>query len=498
MLHIARRPRTLAVLTLAFFGVLPAMGQTRTEDLKFSDQFDTGWSVGISGTTAIVGSPSDTPDGIPFTGSAFLIDTTTGDILFNLAASDGADGDRVGQSVGISGTTAIVGAPFDNNAMGSAYLFDTTTGNQLFKLTDPDAVANDIFGNSVAISGTIAIVGEPRDDDLGGSSGSAFVFDTTTGNQLFKLTASDGAGDDQFGWSVAISGTTAIVGAPTDDGMGSAYLFDTTTGNQLFKITASDGAGGDQFGTSVAISGTTAIVGAPNDDDAENDSGSAYLFDTTTGNQLFKITASDGALADKFGWSVALSGTTAIVGGQRTESAYQFDTTTGDQLFKLIASDGGPTAGLGYSVAFSGTTAIVGAPSDTNSTGSAYLYHFAPNIRQQPQSLVATDGESAIFSVQIADETDVNFQWRRNGVDLADAGNISGTQTPTLQIDATQSDVAYYDCVMTTMFASTTTDQTVLGILADPDACIVDLNNDGTLNFFDVSLFLQLFSAGCP
>ncbi len=103
------------------------------------------------------------------------------------------------------------------------------------------------------------------------------------GDQLFNLLANDGAVGDLFGQSVAISGATAIVGAWLDDdngdGSGSAYLFDTTTGWQIAKLLPDDGAEGDQFGWSVAISGATAIVGATLDDDNGFDSGSAYLFD---------------------------------------------------------------------------------------------------------------------------------------------------------------------------------------------------------------------------
>ncbi|MCH8152269.1 MAG: hypothetical protein IH830_07840, partial [Planctomycetes bacterium] len=128
-----------------------------------------------------------------------------------------------------------------------------------------------------------AIVGARFDDDNGIFSGSAYLFDTTTGQQLFKLLADDGATNDLFGVSVAISGPTTIVGAfEVDDnglGSGSAYLFDTTTGRQLAKLLPDDGATADFFGGSVAISGTTAIVGALGHDDNGDNSGSAYLFD---------------------------------------------------------------------------------------------------------------------------------------------------------------------------------------------------------------------------
>ena len=192
-------------------------------------------------------------------------------------------------------------------------------GDQLFKLLPNDGAAQDYFGSSVAISGTTAIVGAWWDDDNGTDSGSAYLFDTTTGRQLFKLLPNDGEELDHFGWSAAISGATAIVGARWDDdngfASGSAYLFDISdpaNPTQLFKLLPDDGAAEDLFGKSVAISGATAIIGAYQDDDNGFRSGSAYLFDTTTGGQIAKLLPDDGAAGDRFGWSVATSGTTGL------------------------------------------------------------------------------------------------------------------------------------------------------------------------------------------
>ncbi|MCH8152544.1 MAG: FG-GAP repeat protein, partial [Planctomycetes bacterium] len=202
--------------------------------------------------------------------------------LFKLRADDGAPFDWFGHSVAISGTTGIVGA----YSSGAAYLFDTTTGKQLAKLL-PNGGA---LGNSVAISSATAIVGAPGDDN----SGSAYLFDISdpaNPTQIAKLLADDGGSFDFFGHSIAISGATAIVGAlgHDDNGYksGSAYLFDISDPPnpvQTAKLLADDGAMLDIFGNSVAISVTTAIVGASGDDDACPgdpfcNSGSAYLFD---------------------------------------------------------------------------------------------------------------------------------------------------------------------------------------------------------------------------
>ena len=113
----------------------------------------------------------------------------------------------------------------------------------------------------------------------GKKSGSAYIFNVQTGTQLHKLTASDAESPDFFGYSVAISGNYAIVGARDEhaNGLadsGSAYIFDVRTGVQIKKITASDGAANDEFGNSVAISGNYVIVGAYKDNSS---TGSAYI-----------------------------------------------------------------------------------------------------------------------------------------------------------------------------------------------------------------------------
>ncbi len=365
------------------------LAKLTASDAAMVDYF--GYSVGISGNTAIVGAYGD-DDGGDWSGSAYLFDATTGTQITKLTASDAAADDWFGYSVGISGNTAIVGADGNDDAgsySGSAYLFDAATGTEITKLTASDAAAYDSFGISVGISGNIAVVGAHGDGDGGSRSGSAYLFDVSTGNQLFKLTAPDAATDDYFGRSVGISGNTAIVGAYGNDDAGSysgsAYLFDATTGAQIAKLTASDAAALDYFGFSVGISGDTAIVGAYLDDDGGNASGSAYLFDATTGTQIAKLTASDAAADDLFGVSVGISGNTAIVGahgndddaGSYSGSAYLFDATTGVQIAKLTASDAAAWDFFGYSVGISGDTAIVGAYSNDDAgsySGSAYLF----------------------------------------------------------------------------------------------------------------------------
>ena len=212
-----------------------------------------------------------------------------------------------------------------------------------------------------------------------------------------KLTASDGAANDQFGRSVAISGATAVVGAGGDDdngpGSGSAYIFthSGTNWTEQAKLTASDGVTGDWFGSSVAISGDTAIVGARHDNPNSSKSGSAYVFvrSGTSWTQQAKLIANDGGANDEFGISVAISGDTVIVGAWGDDdvsnnignagAAYIFtrSSTNWIQQAKIVASDRASDDDFGLSVSISGDTAIVGSYGDDDNgarSGSAYIF----------------------------------------------------------------------------------------------------------------------------
>jgi hypothetical protein len=348
-------------------------------------QFDDfGVSVAISGNTAIVGARGvDGANPPGSVGAAYLFDVSTGQQLARLNPDNDVEDDWFGWSVGISGSKAIVGALQDHAdvgiSAGSAYLFDVSTGGQIAKLIPSDSSAGAQFGCAVAISGNTALVGAHLDDAGGNASGAAYLFDATTGAQLAKLTAGDAAEFERFGEAVAIDGTTAIVGAWRDSDLtGAAYVFDVTTGAQLHKLTPADPATGEFFGQSVAISGNLAVIGRG---DAIDYSGSAYVFDTTTGQQLAKLTPSDAMSYDGFGIGVSISGNTVIVGaGSLTTdngAAYLFDATTGEQLAKLTSSDAeNPTFGI--DVAIDGNAAIAGGEQSKNAadirTGAAYLF----------------------------------------------------------------------------------------------------------------------------
>ena len=367
-------------------GTITQNARLTTTDAAPDDNL--GISVSLSGSNGLVGAHhKDTA------GSAYLyrgLDTATGTVMQDakLNASDRATDDNFGTSLSLSGSIGLVGASGDSDAgssSGSAYLFrdlDTATGtvNENAKLTASDADAGDDFGGSVSLSGSIGLIGAASNTDAGTNTGSAYVFrnlDTATGNvtENAKLTASNASEGDNFGSSLSLSGSIGLVGAnAANNAAGSAYLFrdlDTATGDitENTILTASDAAENDIFGISVSLSGSVGLVGAAGDDTGNGNgygSGSVYLYrnlDTATGNvtEDIKITASDTAQFDFFGFTVNVSGNNFTIGTSGKKKAYS------GTVSSITTVDAGDTTEVisGYSFE-SNHDWIVGENSDRN------------------------------------------------------------------------------------------------------------------------------------
>jgi hypothetical protein len=200
----------------------------------------------------------------------------------------------------------------------------TTVACQLDKVTALDAAASDEFGESVAISGTQFVVGAHLEEDAVGGAGSAYLYQISGSGYylLKKLKSADPNRGDEFGRAVALTPGIALVGAWLDDDKGvdagTAFVFSENGGLWTLeqKLVASDGAAGDWFGSAVAISGNRALVGAHGADPAGAQSGEAYVFQRSgaTWSLQQKLTAFDGAAGDNFGTAVALDGNVAVIG----------------------------------------------------------------------------------------------------------------------------------------------------------------------------------------
>src|SRR5712691_7021520 len=202
-------------------------------------------------------------------------------------------------------------------------------------LTSPNAQTNGRFGNSVAVSegDPIVVVGaslESAGTPAQPEAGHAYVLDTTTG-LITALTSPTPQFDGEFGFSVAVSGTTVVVGAPDESAgtpaqpvAGHAYVFDATDGSLITTFTSPNAQTVGLFGDSVAVGGTTVVVGAPQESagtPAQPLAGHAYVFDATDGSLITTLTSPTPQTEGLFGLSVAVSEGPIVVVGAPLESA---------------------------------------------------------------------------------------------------------------------------------------------------------------------------------
>ncbi len=361
-----------------------------------------------------------------------------------------------GQTVSISGGYAIAGVPKNDTYgkdSGVALLFryTGTTWEQAAELRSPDDLSFGHFGYSAAVyddpfsdSGDYAIVGACGSDGKVPNSGAAYIFKQSSSfwSHHAKLTADDGKRNDDFGFSVSISGDMAIVGAYRSDGAGTdagaAYIFKNSNGRwtQQAKLQASDARAEDHFGWSVSISGDYAIVGAHGRDDKGIESGAAYVFYNGGSGwiQQSKLLPSDGAAGDFFGFSVSVSGSYAIVGanadddrGDRSGSAYIFSRngTNWSQTAKLTAGDGSAGSFFGRSVSLSENYAAVGADGAEAGTGAVYIFRKNGSSWNQKEKIMSGDKSYRLGASVSVSDSPVSSDYFRS---IAGAGASADTE----------------------------------------------------------------------
>ena len=370
---------------LAVADVLPEDSKLMASDGSDYDQF--GSDVDLDAGVLAVGAKRGGAQGAEF-GAVYLYDVATGVQLFKLQADDGEHRADFGQAVGISGGLAVVGsyqddAPYSNS--GSVYIFDVATGNQLHKLTPSDVSSNKAFGYQVAIDDGLIAISAVGDGANGSYAGAVYIFDAETGAELHKLLAADGASGDSFGQTVAMDNGLVVVGSFHDDdngtSSGSAYLFDAETGEQLAKLLPEDGTADDEFGIAVDIENNTVVVGARYE---YYGFGAVYLFDATTYAQTLKIKPNELDQNTNFGYTLSISNNLIAVGENRSDlnfnragSVFLFDAITGEQLSRFQPSDARTNHYFGDSVVMDNGVLVVGAEGDDDhglGAGAAYVF----------------------------------------------------------------------------------------------------------------------------
>jgi hypothetical protein len=356
-----------------------------------------GQSVSLSGGIALVGAGSDSTTGSG-SGQAYLFDAASGALLHTLANPTAAASDNFGQSVSLSGNFALVGAQNDDTQTtnaGAAYLFNVSTGAvaRTFLNPGPTPILLDNFGHSVALSGNRALISATGDDTGATNSGAVYLFDTASGTLLRTFTNPTPAANDQFGTAIALFGNIALISALFDDtgatDTGAAYLFDTTTGALLHTFLNPTPAASDNFGTSVALSGSRALIGAISDGTSGFHEGAAYLFDTVTGNLVQTLLIPTPVGNSEFlGQCAALSGDYAVVGSafrnhgaplnqQGFGGAFLYDANTGGFLQELVDPVANVNDRYGFACALDGHDTLIGAQTDlVNGVQSGQVFYY--------------------------------------------------------------------------------------------------------------------------
>ena len=362
-----------------------------------------GYAVAMSGTRLVVGEH--------LARSAYVYDLTSATPSVPVATlnkpTPGVGG--FGQSVAVWDTHVVVGAPGEYSGglpVGSAYVYDlasATPSVPVATLSNPTPATFDNFGSSVAVSGTRVVIVAPYDDTGARHTGCAYVYDlasATPNTPVFTLNNPTPAVTDLFGWSVAISGTRAVVGAPRDDpGVldgGRAYLYDLAAATPTVPVATLNNPSPsetDYFGVSVAMSGTRVVVGAYGSDVGAAAAGSAYVYDLASATPTVPVITFHNpspAEVDAFGRSVAMSGTRVVVGAygdntgaENAGSAYVYDLASATPTDPVATLNNPSPAAIdlfGWSVAISGTRVVVGGYWDDTGAadaGSAYVYDLA-------------------------------------------------------------------------------------------------------------------------
>jgi hypothetical protein len=506
---------------------IPQTFRAAPTDAVGGSDFGQATALSDDGNTAMIGAPfDDSRHGVAYVyvraGSGWVQQAgrllPTGEI--------GAS--QFGHAVALSadGNTAVIGAFHDNANVGAAYIFvrSGTAWAQQARLVGSGLVGAAVFGGSVSISndGNTVMVAAYLDNSF---AGALYVFTrsgTTWSQQGGKLTPTGATGAGQLGHSVCLSadGNTAVAGAWVDNTLiGAAYIFTrsgTTWSQQGPKLLPTGAAPGSElFGIAVSLSdnGNTALIGA----NADNTNlGAAYVFTrsgTTWTQYGNKLTPTGNMGSDLFGQSLAISGdaSTILVGGyldnNNIGASYVFTQVNGvwTQQNRLTPTGGvGQTQfGLGSALDATGRTALVGAPNDNTAVGAAYFFAVNPvsSITQQPVGSSVLSGSTAIFSVQAASAAPLSYQWRRNGVNIADGlaasgALMSGATTATLVMSQSplSENGSAYDCVLGTPCDSVRSDPAGLGVTP---RCPADFNHDGQINVADYLAFLAGYAAGC-
>ncbi len=364
--------KVLAIIFFAYaFGQgLKAQELTEVARSASNNHEHYGWSMAMDENWLVVGTPHSTTNAGQDAGKVIIYQKNgdSWDEFQVLVDADGNTFQNYGFSIDMKSSVLVVGAigtfqqgPFTGKAL--VYEYDGTDWQLTNTIEASDPGAGNYFGHSVATNGNRIIVGAIKANGEADASGAVYVFTKVNGVWTFanKLTADDGATNDNFGYSIDINDDNVVViGAPNQsdfiDKSGAAYVFTTdgTTYTQTTKLKAFGRTEKDFLGSSVAINRDDIIAGAFLADGLSNNAGSAYYFrnEPDGWKEIQQVVYAEGALNDYFGKSVAMTDFRLVVGAPKVNvngnldvgQSYYYEKEGGLWIFKQVLDDPEGTA----------------------------------------------------------------------------------------------------------------------------------------------------------
>lgn len=306
-----------------------------------------GWSTALYGDTAYITSPFDATGATG--GKIYVADLgtmTVSDTVLEQGTTltGGTAYDNFGWSAAVNSSYLAAGVPTDvtHTITSTVEIYNRSTGAYVGSVTNPDTSVldtDDYFGWSVALSSNQLLVGAPcQTADQITYAGAAYVFDVTTRALVRTLVGPSGASNENFGWSVAASDPYYAVGVPANADTDTARvdIFNASTGAFVKSIPAPNAEAAMNFGWSVALSGSTLAVGSPFELHDGKQTGRVYVFNVSTGELTRTFASQDTDVAadgDNFGISVGVNGDIMVVGAANEQLA------TTEALSKIFVYD---------------------------------------------------------------------------------------------------------------------------------------------------------------
>lgn len=484
-----------------------------------------GSEVALFGTTALLGRPEATGQGVP--GGGVPVFEWNGSVWSpggQIPAPAGALA-SFGSAISIDADTVVIGAPavsrvFVYARQGSAWALVQT-------IDDPAPSTPGRFGREVDVRGDVLVVSSPHTHAPGvQSAGRADVFERVGGSFVHRQTLRPTAPslNGFFGCSVAADHDAVLIGCYGDSALGATagagYLYRRQGTSWTLEATlrGSDTSPADALGFSCELQGDTAVLGAfLNDGPAGMDAGSAYVFTRTGSTWVEQAVLHGTAAGANMGQAIALDGDRLLASTKvPAVSVRSFMRSGGvwSALPSAVASPPWQVTGLGAALALEGSHVIAGAPGSqmgmAQGVGQAIAFELATPpaiITQQPASVTIARGQPASIAVLVSAPTPLKYQWRFQGAPIPEFPPFSGTNSPTLAIErAMPVHEGEFDVVISTICGAIVSQPAALTVALP---CIPDFTTtaipgspgyglpNGVVTNDDFFYCLVLFSQGC-